>query len=196
MIPRHPSQATACPWGDVLAFRGSPGCRAVSITTAKHVADLLVGEPIETAFVGISGNEPAQGLAEVVVTGISPGSPADTAGIVVGDLITALDGNRVETRIDLAAEARTSPTRRRDCRPSLTGRLDPDVTLEAKVHERRIAERPDGGRELTPWSVSPLWFCSCGLGVESGRPPGGGIEAGPAEAGHNQLSAAGQVRSG
>jgi S1-C subfamily serine protease len=81
---------------------------AVPITTAKHVADLLVaGEPIETAFLGISGTEPTQGEAGVLVTGVSAGSPADAAGILEGDLITDVDGNRVETMVDLAAEVRT-----------------------------------------------------------------------------------------
>jgi S1-C subfamily serine protease len=77
---------------------------AVPITTAKQVADLLVaGEPIEVAFLGVSGTEPTQGEAEVLVTYVSPGSPADTAGILVGDLVTAFDGHRVESMMDLAA---------------------------------------------------------------------------------------------
>jgi putative serine protease PepD len=81
---------------------------AVPISTAKQVADLLVaGEPIETAFLGISGTEPTQGEAGVLVTYVSPGSPADTAGILVGDLVTAFDGHRVESMMDLAAAVRT-----------------------------------------------------------------------------------------
>jgi putative serine protease PepD len=81
---------------------------AVPITIAKQVADQLVaGEPIETAFLGISGTEPTQGQAGVLVTGVYPGSPAGTAGILVGDLITAVDEQRVESMVDLAAEVRT-----------------------------------------------------------------------------------------
>ena len=81
---------------------------AVPIAFAKDVADLLVaGEPIETAFLGISGTEPSQGEAGVLVTGVVADSPADTAGLRVGDLITSIDGNQVETMVDLAAEVRS-----------------------------------------------------------------------------------------
>lgn len=81
---------------------------AVPIAIAKDVADLLVAdEPIETAFLGISGTEPTQGEAGVLVTGVVAGSPADAAGIRVGDLITSIDGEQVETMVDLAAEVRS-----------------------------------------------------------------------------------------
>lgn len=81
---------------------------AVPISVAKHVADQLVaGEPIQTAFLGITGTEPTQGVAGVVVTGVVTGSPAEDAGIRVGDLITEVGGKRVESMVELAAEIRS-----------------------------------------------------------------------------------------
>lgn len=80
---------------------------AVPVAVAKHVADLLVtGEPIEVAFLGVSGTSPSQGRAGVLVTGVVSDSPAEDAGIMVGDLITRIDDNQVETMVDLAAEIR------------------------------------------------------------------------------------------
>lgn len=80
---------------------------AVPISIAKQVADELVaGQPINTAFLGISGATATQGTAGVQITGVVSGSPADTAGIQVGDLITTVAGKRVESMVDLAGEVR------------------------------------------------------------------------------------------
>jgi S1-C subfamily serine protease len=82
---------------------------ALPIPYAKHIADLLVaGEPIQVAFLGVSGTEPTQGEAGALVTGVVPGSPAAQAGIAVGDLITSFGGARVESLVDLAAQVRAS----------------------------------------------------------------------------------------
>jgi S1-C subfamily serine protease len=81
---------------------------AIPITVAKHIADRLVaGEPIETAFLGISGTDPESGDTGALITAVVPGSPADTAGLHVGDLIITVDGTRVEGMVDLAAAVRS-----------------------------------------------------------------------------------------
>jgi len=80
---------------------------AVPISIAKQVADELVaGQPIHTAFLGISGATAAQATAGVQITGVVSGSPADAAGIQVGDLITMVGSKRVESMVDLAGEVR------------------------------------------------------------------------------------------
>jgi putative serine protease PepD len=80
---------------------------ALPITEVKDVADKIVaGQPIEVAFLGVSGTSPSQGTLGALITGVVPGSPAADAGIQVGDLITTVDGNRVESMVDLAAEIR------------------------------------------------------------------------------------------
>jgi putative serine protease PepD len=82
---------------------------ALPITFAKHIADLLVaGEPIQIAFLGVSGTEPTSGEAGALVTEVVSGSPAEQAGIEVGDLITSFGDTRVESLVDLAAQVRTS----------------------------------------------------------------------------------------
>ncbi|MGH8874766.1 MAG: S1C family serine protease [Acidimicrobiia bacterium] len=78
---------------------------AVPITVAKEVADQLVaGDPIETAFLGVSGTDTATGTAGARITEIVPGSAAEEAGLRVGDLITAADGVAVRGMVDLAAQ--------------------------------------------------------------------------------------------
>ncbi len=80
---------------------------AVPITVAKHVADLIVaGEPIEVAYLGVSGTDATDGSAGVIITEVVSGSPADTAGLQAGDLITKFDGVSVESMVDLAAQVR------------------------------------------------------------------------------------------
>lgn len=105
---------------------------AVPITIAKDIADKLVaGEPIETAFLGISGTEPTQGELGVLITGVVPSSPAEGAGLAVGDLITSIDGSRVESMVQLAAEVRKhQPGDQVTIHLTRgSGQLDIDVTL-------------------------------------------------------------------
>ena len=108
---------------------------AVPISVAKHVADQLVaGEPIQTAFLGITGTEPTQGVAGVLITGVVSGSPADDAGMRIGDLVIAVSGNRVESMVDLAAEIRVrAPGDRVTIHITRGGdSLELDVRLEAQ----------------------------------------------------------------
>ncbi len=81
---------------------------AIPIGVAKQVADRLVaGEPVETAFLGVVGRDPASGRAGARINEVVTGSPADIAGLRVGDLVTSIDGNRVEGMEDLAVEVRS-----------------------------------------------------------------------------------------
>ena len=57
-----------------------------------HSATAHIGP---TAFLGVSVQDGTQGGA--LVTGVVPGSAADQAGLVAGDVITSLDGNSVAT---------------------------------------------------------------------------------------------------
>ena len=55
---------------------------AIPIDTAVRIADLLAaGLPIEPGFLGVRGEEPADGEAGVVLTEITDGSAAETAGL-------------------------------------------------------------------------------------------------------------------
>jgi S1-C subfamily serine protease len=80
---------------------------AIPIGYAKQIADQLVeGMGIETARLGVSGTDPTRGTAGALVTIVEPDSPADDAGLAPGDLIVALDGDAVQSFVDLAAAIR------------------------------------------------------------------------------------------
>jgi S1-C subfamily serine protease len=82
-------------------------CFAIASNTARWVAAWLIKEGrIRRSFIGVAGqNVPLirkvvryHHLAQetgVLVAGVEPGSPADRAGLVEGDIVLALDGASV-----------------------------------------------------------------------------------------------------
>lgn len=90
---------------------------AIPINTAKAVADALIaGKPVSHPYIGVLGqtvdptvatefNLPVQSGA--LVTQVVPGSPAQKAGIVAGDVITNAAGQPVKSIDDLIAIVRT-----------------------------------------------------------------------------------------
>jgi putative serine protease PepD len=93
---------------------GSPSAQnigfAIAIDAAQPILDTLsTGEPVLEAFLGISsapltpetaaqlGVDPDGGLGGAVVLDVCAGSAADAAGLRIGDLITAVDGEAVES---------------------------------------------------------------------------------------------------
>jgi S1-C subfamily serine protease len=81
---------------------------AVPIDVANDVAQALVsGEPITTAFLGVSGENVQSGRAGAVIIEVTPGSGADEAGIEVDDLIVSIDGVPVQGIADLASQVRS-----------------------------------------------------------------------------------------
>lgn len=81
---------------------------AVPITIAKQVADAIVsGEPLSTAVLGVSGTDAESGPSGALITGVAAGSGAADAGIEIGDVITAVDGTRVQGIGDLAAQVQS-----------------------------------------------------------------------------------------
>ncbi|HSJ83008.1 MAG TPA: trypsin-like peptidase domain-containing protein [Acidimicrobiia bacterium] len=81
---------------------------AVPIDIAHDIAERLVaGEEIEGAFLGVRLDVVESGQAGAVIAEVTPGSAADEAGLEVGDLVVEIDGARVPTREDLAAQVQT-----------------------------------------------------------------------------------------
>ena len=69
---------------------------AIAIDVAKLVADQIVaGETPQLALLGVSTTASADGASGALVAEVVPGSAADEAGIVEGDLIVSVDGNPV-----------------------------------------------------------------------------------------------------
>ncbi len=76
---------------------------AVPIDTAVRVADLLAaGQPIEPGFLGVRGEEPANGEVGLVLTEITPGSAAEDAGLMIGDRVLSLNGAPITAMLELA----------------------------------------------------------------------------------------------
>jgi putative serine protease PepD len=80
---------------------------AIPIDTAVASASHIVkGEPIRTGYLGVSLNTPSLGRAGALVDDVAPGSPAERAGLKVGDLIVKVGNRLIQSSDDLAAEVR------------------------------------------------------------------------------------------
>ena len=80
---------------------------AIPSDTAKLIADrIIAGDPLEQGFLGISGESPILGTPGAQVVEVTPGSGADLAGIIPGDLITRFNGQSIKSMSELAAEVR------------------------------------------------------------------------------------------
>tara|TARA_B100000073_G_scaffold74780_3_gene56286 strand:- start:436 stop:1650 length:1215 start_codon:yes stop_codon:yes gene_type:complete len=78
---------------------------ALPSDTVVLVAQRLIeGEPVGTAWLGISGESPDDGRGGAIVAGLTQGSPADLAGLEVGDLIVASEGRPILTMESLRAD--------------------------------------------------------------------------------------------
>ncbi len=78
---------------------------AVPSDTIVIIAERIVaGESLELGFLGINGATPTDGTLGALVSLVVDGSPADDAGLEVGDLIIEVDGELVTTMEQLSAD--------------------------------------------------------------------------------------------
>jgi S1-C subfamily serine protease len=81
---------------------------AISIDLAKIVADQIVaGRPVSLARLGVSAGASVDGDAGALIQSVSEGTAAADAGLEVGDLIIAVDGDPVRDSGDLRSEVIT-----------------------------------------------------------------------------------------
>lgn len=81
---------------------------AIPIDIAKAVADKIVaGEEPTGGFLGVRGADGSGDRAGALITDVEAGTPAADAGLQVDDLVTALDGRKVTSMIDLVARVTT-----------------------------------------------------------------------------------------
>ena len=81
---------------------------AVPIDVASDIAEQVVaGDSIETAFLGVSLGNVESGQAGALIAEVTPAGAADEAGVEVGDLILSIDGVQVQGGPDLAAQVQT-----------------------------------------------------------------------------------------
>jgi putative serine protease PepD len=77
---------------------------AIPIDLAASVAErLIAGEPIQSGFLGVSAIDAIEGRPGALVQEVTPGSPADEAGVTEGDLIVAVAGEPVRSVTQLRA---------------------------------------------------------------------------------------------
>ena len=85
---------------------------AIPVNEAQTVANQLITSGKAThAFLGVSSKDDVvpQGPAKraaAVITAVTPGTPADKAGLKVGDAIIAVDGDPVDGALSLVAQVR------------------------------------------------------------------------------------------
>ncbi len=110
---------------------------AVPISVANDIAEQVVaGDSIETAFLGVSVGNVESGQAGALIAEVTPGSAADEAGIQVNDLVISIDGVQVQGGSDLAAQVQTH-------RPGTT--VDVVVVRNGEEHTFSVTldQRPD-----------------------------------------------------
>jgi S1-C subfamily serine protease len=81
---------------------------AIPIDTAYDVAQRIINhQSLDVGFLGIaSGDDPTDGEPGALVTQVTPGSPAASAGIKVGDIINQIDDQPVRSYMELVAQVR------------------------------------------------------------------------------------------
>ncbi len=90
-----------------VALRGTLGLAVpidVALETAKHLEQGKAAPAV--AQLGVNGTDPADPRAGALVREVTAGSAAAGAGIKEGDLITAIDGKKLQGMFELAAAIR------------------------------------------------------------------------------------------
>ncbi|MDE0267423.1 MAG: trypsin-like peptidase domain-containing protein [Acidimicrobiaceae bacterium] len=83
---------------------------AVPSDTIELIANRIVkGESLDIGFLGISSETNVSTEDGVLITSVVEDSPADQAGIQVGDVIIGLEGETVETIAELSADIKLHP---------------------------------------------------------------------------------------
>lgn len=94
-----PTAGATIPDGNGGASSGSIGIGfAVPVDAAIRIADRLIAHGSVThAYLGLRAATlpPAAEPAQVIVAGVAPAGPADRAGLLPGDVLSAIDGVRV-----------------------------------------------------------------------------------------------------
>ena len=100
---------TAVARGDTTSSANNIGF-AISVDEVLSVLEQLrvqaTGEAREEGFLGVSLEPRSDGGVGSIIATVQPGSPAESAGIVVGDIVLAVDGEPVNGQAGLVAAIR------------------------------------------------------------------------------------------
>ncbi len=128
---------------------------AIPIEVASQVKDqLLANGKVTRGFLGVTVQDVTQGLADsfglgrpegALVSGVSPGSPAQHAGLQSGDVILQIGGDPVASSTDLPAQvARMQPGSKTALKVWRKGEIRTlDVTLASLPNDRVAAASVD-----------------------------------------------------
>jgi putative serine protease PepD len=76
---------------------------AIPIDAVKDVADTVIGgKTVQHAYLGVTIADATSGAGAQIET-VKSGSPADTAGLKIGDVVTKIAGHTIENADDLTA---------------------------------------------------------------------------------------------
>jgi S1-C subfamily serine protease len=131
--------------GGVVAIlsRSAPGY-ALPIDVARDIADQLSASGrARHGWLGVDAADAADRAGGgAVITGLSPGGPAEAAGLVVGDVVSELADDRVADAADLIAAV----ARRRPDDPVMVTvwRGTTRTRVSVKLGERTLVDSPSG----------------------------------------------------
>ena len=110
---------------------------AIPIDTARSIIDRLVAgqSAAPLAFLGVTTGDAADGSPGAVVADISPGSPADTAGLRVGDRVVSVNDIAVPGSAELRGIVQTF-------KPDETVRLTIVRDGDERTIEVKLGKRP------------------------------------------------------
>ncbi|GEP07956.1 Do family serine endopeptidase [Methylobacterium oxalidis] len=131
---------------------------AVPSRTAQAVAEQIIQTGrVERGFVGLRLQEITSAIAQALgrsgtegalIAGVEPGGPAEKAGVMVGDIVTALNGKQVQSGRDLSRRIAA-------LKPGTSVTLD--VIRENKTHSFSIKlGHRDGGPPASQTGMSEL----------------------------------------
>ena len=104
---------------------------AVPSDTVELIANRIVnGESLELGYLGISGRAAGGGDVGVVVSEVVPGSPAEEAGLMVGDVIVSIDTEPMYDILELSGAVKL---RRPGETVELTVTRDGDIYIATAV---------------------------------------------------------------
>lgn len=82
------------------------GFAVPSGTVTAYARSIISGEPLQTAFLGVRLDNVTTGRAGALITEVTPGTAAESAGLEVGDVVVEVSGVPVVSSRDLQAQIR------------------------------------------------------------------------------------------
>ena len=116
---------------------------AIPSDIAVNIAHrILNGESSELGYLGVYGDDPEFGHPGALVVEVEPGTPAERAGLLAGDLIVLIDDEVVSTFAELAAKVQFRvPGTKVELE---VVRSDDHIKLIAVIGSRHVEEPEDG----------------------------------------------------